>query len=171
MARGDRMHSGDDWRAWLSEHGPALLLLARQYVPDTAAAEDVVQDALVRFWTTRDRARDATAYLFACARRCALMWRRGEQRRDRREQAAARGRPEQALFEPGLIADERRRQVEQALVGLPAEQREVVVLKVWGGLTFAQIAEAVGVPANTAASRYRYALGHLRRALHEEALA
>ncbi|MGY8716457.1 MAG: RNA polymerase sigma factor, partial [Verrucomicrobiia bacterium] len=49
---------------------------------------------------------------------------------------------------------------------LPSEQREVVVLKVWGGLTFAQIAEQLDLSANTAASRYRYALTKLREALN-----
>jgi RNA polymerase sigma-70 factor (ECF subfamily) len=43
--------------------------------------------------------------------------------------------------------------------------REVVVLKIWGGLTFEKIAETLGIPLNTAASRYRYALEDLRSAL------
>ena len=50
---------------------------------------------------------------------------------------------------------------------LPEIYREVVTLKVWGELTFQQIAETVGIPLNTAASRYRYALEHLREALKE----
>ena len=48
---------------------------------------------------------------------------------------------------------------------LQANYREVVTLKTWGGLTFAEIAEALEIPANTAASRYRYGLEELRRAL------
>jgi len=164
------MHGEDDWRPWLDEHGAALLLLARQYVPGRADAEDVVQEAFVRFWRARDRAVDATAFLFACVRRCALEWLRGERRRGAREQAAALGRPGEALFEPALF-EERRRDVESALALLPPEQREVVVMKVWGGLTFPQIGEALAVPANTAASRYRYALEHLRRELRAEALS
>jgi RNA polymerase sigma-70 factor (ECF subfamily) len=52
-----------------------------------------------------------------------------------------------------------------ALKTLPPEQREVIALKVDGGLTFGQIAEILGVNANTAASRYRYALEKLRRVL------
>ena len=43
-------------------------------------------------------------------------------------------------------------------------------MKVWGGLTFPQIADALGVPANTAASRYRYALARLRQQLAEESV-
>ena len=48
--------------------------------------------------------------------------------------------------------------------------REVVTLKTWGGLTFAEIAEALEIPANTAASRYRYGLEELRKALGSKTL-
>ncbi|MGV3533859.1 MAG: sigma factor-like helix-turn-helix DNA-binding protein, partial [Chthoniobacteraceae bacterium] len=49
---------------------------------------------------------------------------------------------------------------------LPDEQREVVVLRIWGELTFAQVAETVGVSINTVAARYRYGLEALRKHLH-----
>ena len=45
---------------------------------------------------------------------------------------------------------------------LPVEQREVIVLKLWGDLTFQQIAETTGAPLNTVAARYRYGLAKLR---------
>jgi RNA polymerase sigma-70 factor (ECF subfamily) len=53
----------------------------------------------------------------------------------------------------------------RALTTLPAAQREVIALKIDGGLTFAEIAAVIGTSANTAASRYRYALEKLRAAL------
>ena len=49
-----------------------------------------------------------------------------------------------------------------ALAELPQDQREVTVLHVWGGLTFAEAAGVLGINANTAAARYRYALSKLR---------
>ena len=55
--------------------------------------------------------------------------------------------------------------LEQALQQLPAEQREVVHLKVWEGMTFQEIADLTGESLNTAASRYRYATERLRRTL------
>ena len=55
--------------------------------------------------------------------------------------------------------------VEQALRSLPAEQQEVVTLKEWGGLTFAEIASALEIPPGTAASRYRLALARLKETL------
>jgi RNA polymerase sigma-70 factor (ECF subfamily) len=55
--------------------------------------------------------------------------------------------------------------VEQAMATLPSEQREVVVLHIWGGLTFQEVAGVLAIPANTAASRYRYALSKLRETM------
>ena len=55
-----------------------------------------------------------------------------------------------------------------AVAALPIEQREVIALKIDGDLTFAEIAAVIGISANTAASRYRYALEKLRAALAKE---
>ena len=73
------------------------------------------------------------------------------------------------MFAEGLAArddDDLARQelaslVRVAVADLPAEQGEVLVLKLWEGLTFAEIAEVVEAPPNTVASRYRYALDKL----------
>jgi RNA polymerase sigma-70 factor (ECF subfamily) len=157
----------DEWAVWLDRHGAALLLLARQRVTSRADAEDVVQEAFVRFWRSRQRAADPTAYLYTCVRHCALNWERGRGRRSRREQFAARPEAEEMLAGPPE-QDERRAAIEAVLRELPGDQREVLVLKIWGGLSFPQIAVALRVPANTAASRYRYALARLRLRLVEE---
>lgn len=53
--------------------------------------------------------------------------------------------------------------IQSALARLPAAQREVLVLKIWGELTFDAIARELDIPLNTAASRYRYALAALRQ--------
>ena len=53
----------------------------------------------------------------------------------------------------------------QALAELPADQRAVVHLKLWAGLTFDEIAGTLGIPPNTAASRYRYGIDKLRTRL------
>ena len=166
---GSMANDTTDWSGWLDRHGPALLLLARQWAPSHADAEDVVQEAFVRFWRSRDRARDPLAYLFACVKSSARDWVRGESRRERREIAASVPEVEPAFAGPAEQA-ERRGAVEGALRELPEEQREVLVMKIWGELTFPQIGEALGIPANTAASRYRYALDKLRERLAEESI-
>jgi RNA polymerase sigma-70 factor (ECF subfamily) len=157
----------DPWAAWLDRHGAALVLLARQWVTNRADAEDVVQEAFVRFWRSRRRVADPTAYLYACVKSHSLDWRRAGGRRARREEATARPEAE-PLFAGPLEQAERRAAVESALRHLPEPQREVLVMRIWGGLSFPQIAAALGTPENTATSRYRYALARLREQLAEE---
>lgn len=159
----------DGWRDWLNQHGAALVLLAKQWVPGHADAEDVVQEAFVRFWKSRQRVADPAAYLYACVRHGALDWRRGQSRRCQREAAAARSEVERWFTGP-LDEQERRATLEAALLQLPENQREVLVMKIWGGLSFPQIAAALDISPNTAASRYRYALGKLREQLAEESV-
>jgi RNA polymerase sigma-70 factor (ECF subfamily) len=156
----------DQWKSWLDRHGAALVLFARQWVVGQADAEDVVQDAFVRFWKSRERVVDTTSYLYACVRHCALDWQRSRQRRSSREQATARPEAE-PMFAGPLEQDERRIAIETALVALPDKQREVLVMKLWGGLSFPQIAAALETSADTAASRYRYALARLYEVLAE----
>ena len=155
------------WQGWFDAHGAALVLLARQIVPSRTDAEDVVQDAFIRFWRTRGTVVDPVAYLFACVKHCALDWQRSRRRQARREEQAARPEME-AMFVTSGEHNERQTAIEDALRDLPTEQAEVLVLKIWGELTFPQIAEALDIPPNTAASRYRYAIAKLRESLAEE---
>ncbi len=157
------------WKRWLDQHGAALVLLARQSVASHADAEDVVQEAFVRFWRSRERVAEPVAYLYACVKRCGLDWQRAGKRRSRREEARARPEAE-PMFAGALEQNERRTAVERALAILPEKQREVLVMRIWGGLTFSQIAAALEISADTAASRYRYALDKLQEALTEESL-
>ena len=158
---------GRDWKDWLDRHGPALLLLARQYVPSHADAEDVVQEAFIRFWRAKTTVKDPTAYLFASIKSCSLDWQRGRRRQVSREEHAAK-REAEPLFASNSEQHERQAAVEAALSELPADQSEVLVMKIWGELTFSQIAAALDLSPNTAASRYRYALAKLRETLAEE---
>ena len=157
----------NDWKNWLDRHGPALVLLARQFVPSRADAEDIVQEAFIRFWRSRAGVEEPAAYLFACVKRCALDWQRGRRRQIRREEQVARPESE-SWFIGHPDQNERRAAIEAAIGELPAEQVEVLVMKIWGELTFMQIADALEISTNTAASRYRYALSKLREALAEE---
>jgi RNA polymerase sigma-70 factor (ECF subfamily) len=159
--------NGDPWLVWLQEHGAALVLLARQWVASRADAEDVVQEAFIRFWRSRERIAEPVAYLFACVKHCALDAHRGRQRQSRREMAVARPEAE-PLFAGPLEESERRAAIEAALRELPTEQSEVLVMRIWGGLSFPQIAEVLAAPLNTVSSRYRYALAKLRQELAEE---
>jgi RNA polymerase sigma-70 factor (ECF subfamily) len=151
--------SSDEWRSWLRTNGPRFLLYARQQTRTESDAEDVLQDALVESWQ-RTGAMPPDALVFATIRRRAIDLARSSDRRGVREIES--GTPDTDWFAPDIEERETQRLLEDAVKSLQPNYREVVTLKVWGGLTFQEIAEATGVPLNTAASRYRYALEELR---------
>jgi RNA polymerase sigma-70 factor (ECF subfamily) len=157
----------ETWREWFERHGPKLLLCARQWTRSFADAEDVVQEAFVRFWRRqRQLGGEPGALLFTSVRRAAIDLARSNSRRSARELRSDGGLDDTGpLFETPLEGEDRREAIESALRRLPVEQREVLTLKIWGELTFEQIAAQLHIPANTAASRYRYALAGLRDAL------
>jgi len=156
-----------DWKTWFQLYGPKLLLCARQWTRSLADAEDVVQEAFVRYWRhQRGLPGEPMALLVTSVRRAAFDLARRDGRRVAREERS-HDSPEDgfALFQVPFEADERRTAIEGALQRIPPEQREVLVLKIWGELTFDQIATELGLSPNTAASRYRYALAALRQEL------
>jgi len=155
-------HAEQDWRAWFAEHGARLRLIARQWTRSDADADDVLQEAFVRFWKhQRHLPGDPNALVVTSIRRAALDLHRRSDRRVLREQAVAADAEPFEAFEPE--ADPRLQALARSLPALPPEQREVVVLKVWGDLTFEQIGEQLQISPNTAASRWRYAMEALRR--------
>lgn len=163
----EEAHASGNWSTWFEAHGPRLLLCARQWTRSLADAEDVVQEAFVRYWRhQRELPGDPKALLVTSIRRAAIDLARRDSRRALREERF--GRDEEApLFEPAMGEDaDRRRDIEAALRRLPPEQRDVLVLRIWHELTFEQIADSLGIPLNTAASRYRYALTALRKELN-----
>ena len=161
---------GEQWTQWFDRHAATLVLFAQQITGERSDAEDAVQDGFVRFWRHRQEADDPAAYLYACVKRCALDHLRSSKRRRQREQYASRCREESCLVKFGEQA-ERRLVIERALRELPEVQRQVVVMKLWGGLTFGQIATALELSPNTAASRYRYALERMRKHLDEASIS
>jgi RNA polymerase sigma factor (sigma-70 family) len=129
-------------------------------------AEDVVQEVFLAAVRSRERlgdVRDLTAYLFAAlhraAGRCAV-------RRTRTLRALPTA-AQQSLAPAERIAsdDPDWQRLQRAIHSLPDEQREVLTLKIDGELTFAQIAQIMGVSLSTAASRYHYALKKLKTSL------
>jgi RNA polymerase sigma-70 factor (ECF subfamily) len=139
-------------------------------------AEDAVQDVFVSLVRARQRLADVDnlrAYLFASLRHAALKL--SAAREGSSSSPLIRGEAKWDCLdldsipapESGSIEMDRSVRLEQALRRLPPEQRELIALKVDGGLTFLEIASLLGISANTAAGRYRYALEKLRAALQE----
>ena len=152
----------DEWRNWLRSSGGRFLLYARHQTRTETDAEDVLQDALVESWR-RVGGMPSDALVFSTIRRRAIDLARSSDRRAAREEAE--GGPKEEWFSPEVEDRETQRLLADAVKSLQPNYREVVTLKVWGGLTFQEIADATGVPLNTAASRYRYALDELRETL------
>jgi RNA polymerase sigma-70 factor (ECF subfamily) len=151
-----------EWQRWLADHAAKFLLFARQQSRSEADAQDLVQESIVECWQRQpDGAPPALPFLFATIHRRAVDLARSQARRHRRELASEL--PGESWFDTSPEERERSQLVQSAMRQLPDIYRNVITLKVWGGLTFAEIAEALGIPLNTAASRYRYGLAELRK--------
>jgi len=157
-----------DWEQWLVQHIPKFLLFARQQTRFEVDAHDLVQEAVLECW--RRVANDApptAGLIYSTIRRRAIDLGRSMSRRATRE-AAAVAETSAVWFDGTLEDNERSMLIQDAMQKLPEMYREVVTLKVWGELTFAEIAQVLEIPANTAASRYRYGLMELRKQRIEE---
>ena len=151
----------ESWKVCFVELGPGLVLFARQFVRSIADAEDIVQEAFVRFWR-KQHSIENRGLLYATVRSIALDLLRRDTRRARRE-AVASADMEQTTEPHFDFDDGSQRELAAALDLLPIEQREVLVMKIWNELTFAEIGAALEISQNTAASRYRYALASLKK--------
>jgi RNA polymerase sigma-70 factor (ECF subfamily) len=159
----EKPRTDENWKTCFAQLGPALVLFARRWTNCRADAEDVVQEAFVRFWR-RQHSIDNRGLLYSAVRSAALDRLRSEERRSRREASVAL--EHEPHFEPQFTdLDEGQKVLAEAVDRLPNEQREVVVMKIWNELTFAEIASVLEISQNTAASRYRYALGALKKTL------
>jgi RNA polymerase sigma-70 factor (ECF subfamily) len=152
----------ENWKVCFSELAPGLVLFARQFVRSVADAEDIVQDAFVRFWR-KEHSIENRALLFATVRSVALDLLRRDARRARREANAALEVEQSAQPQFDFDDNSSQNELAAAVDRLPIEQREVLVMKIWNELTFAEIGQALAISQNTAASRYRYALAALKK--------
>ena len=156
------------------EHAQALFAFLLNLLRDEADTNDVLQDLFCRIARKPESlmgARDERAFLIRLARNQAIdLIRRRETRRKHGETLATEGfevfasasDPDEATFRVALA---------NAMSELPVEQREVIHLKLWEDRTFEAIADALEIPLNTAASRYRYGIDKLRdhlRPLYDE---
>ena len=158
----------DQLRVLYQKHGAALAAYACSLGLDFASAEDVVQQLFLKLLQGSMIPIEAPVpYLYRAVRNASL-----NLRRDRRHEIEL---PAEELWLTHRTADSAEiYSVQNALRELPAEQRETVFLKIWGGLTLQEIADATGSSINTVASRYRYALEKLgerlaaRRSVEEQ---
>jgi RNA polymerase sigma-70 factor (ECF subfamily) len=141
--------------------GP-LTLYARQWC--AAAAEDVVQESFVRLAGLRAWPANPVAWLYRAVRHAAINAGRGERRRRTHEASAAASFS--TWFQPGEHEALDAEAVTAVLAGLPDDERETLVARLWGGLSFEEIGAIQGTSAATAHRRYAAGLDRLRERLH-----
>lgn len=143
------------------EHHRGLFAAALAITRNTAAAEDAVHEALLAVGSLREAPRDMAAYLYRVVRNKALHGIRQGQRQvpmDEDYLETTTGDAEQTLL---------LQQVKDTMNALSLDERQVLILKLFEGLTFDEIARIMESPPNTVASWYRRGLARLKELLDE----
>lgn len=143
------------------EHRQGLFALALSITQSRESAEDAVHDAFVRLWRSNVQAQgDPVAYVFASVRNAAIDATRRRKSTAELPESLFAGR----RLDPAAEAEqtEQTELLRRAVDGLPEEQREVIVLRLYAGLSFRQMGETLNEPLQTVASRYRRALERVR---------
>jgi len=154
---------------------PMLLGLARKVLKSQEDAEEVLQEALVHAWNRAaqyDASRSSVStWLVMITRSRAIDRLRSRKVSDRtvaevqRESAPTHASAEGASR---VLHDERRQRVRQELAQIPDEQRQILELAFFGGLTQREIADQTGIPLGTVKTRTLLAMKKLRIALRDE---
>ena len=155
-------NNSSNWADWLGKHGPQLLLFARTQTRCEADAEDLLQEAVVESSGKSEGNPPDLPLVYTTLRRRAIDLARKTDRRTTREEVTTE-RSEDCWFDDTIEQKETAWLIDRAIKNMPEKFREVVMLKIWSELTFAQIAQTLDIPLNTAASRYRYGLEILKR--------
>ncbi len=147
----------------IDAHGGALTLLARQ---SCRAPEDALQEALIELARQDPIPDNPVAWIYAVVRRRAMNLGRAENRRRKHHRQA--GQQRESWFLPSDDGLDEPIDFESLLDQLPQLEREVVVARVWGQLSFCQIAELVGQSTSSVHRRYQQALVKLGQAMNQQ---
>jgi RNA polymerase sigma-70 factor, ECF subfamily len=146
-------------------HAPALYAFLLNLTRHEEDTRDLLQDIFLKM--AREPSllagvRNERAFLLRIARNGVVDLARRRQAYSRKQESLAAEVEPFFVHSPDPDTQALREALSAALAELPLEQREVVHLKLWEDLTFEEIASLLGIPLNTAASRYRYALDKMR---------
>lgn len=153
-------------RAFYAAHRQGLFTYALLLSGRRDAAEDAVHAAFANLLRRGRIPREWRSYVFRCVRNEALQLCRQEKRRSERESILAQNNGQQP---PGSLHGWHPEDLQAALETLGDAERESIVLKLYDGLTFREIAAVRGVSINTASSWYRRGIEKLRSILEKEA--
>jgi len=170
IAAGIRTQDGEAFRGLVERHGPGLYSFLLYRLGNRADADDAYAEVLMKVWQNAQRYQEVgrlKAWLFTIAHRTAL------DRLRRHDPPALSEELEKTAASaeagPDRLAESRQieERFQKGLAGLPEEQREVFLMREYGGLSFAEIARTLDCPLGTALARMRYAVLKLRRDLEE----
>ena len=172
-----RIVAGDERALGIAydRHASLVYGLARRVTRSETAAEDITQDVFATLWERPDRFDPARgtlrAFLGVMTHRRAVDWVRRESAARSREEREFR-RSVDVTFDSSEVSvlDDSARRIRACIDALPNEQRDAVMLAYFGGHTYREVADLLGVPEGTAKSRLRLALGKLSASLAEQGL-
>jgi RNA polymerase sigma-70 factor, ECF subfamily len=147
---------------WYDRLAANLLLYGRSLGLAHSEAEDVLQDTFAALLKVKEAPVQPQHYILRAYRNRSLNYRRNWWRRLKAEWESAQ------WFEPGSAVNPAEAAAMRCLADLPAEQREVIVLKIWQQMTFDEIGQVLELFPNTAAGRFRYGMEKLRHAMNEQ---
>ena len=140
-------------------HAATLRLLACQYCE---CPDDAVQETFFKLARQRSTILDPAGWLFRVARTTAIDMGKAERRRSKREAKVAESRSWFVEYETTDATE-----AIAALQTLPLQQREVIVARLWGGLTLQQVGDVVGCSQSAAQRRYEVGIAQLRKLMGE----
>lgn len=170
----ERIHSGDPAALdiVLARYWAPLVSYAKRLLPDEDAAEDVVQETMLRVWRLRAQwtpTQRLRGFLYQITRNLALNERKKDRVRTGWEEKRRREPQERAPSPIELLErTELRALLDQAIEELPAKRREVFVLSRYHGHTYREIAEIMDVSPQTVANQMSAALDELRQKLRPQ---
>lgn len=156
--------AAEEMIALIDAHFAALVLFAQQW--NAGEAEDLVQEAFVQLLKVSHKKgcpENVAAWLFQVVRNGAISRFRRNSRREKREKE--HGETRIHWSEPTQNTDLESKELLDLLEHLPMEHREVVIMRIWGSLSFDEIAKAVGVSRTTVFRKYSESLQELKRRL------
>ena len=149
-SRNDR----DEIRKLYEQHSRGLFACACSVVSSFASAEDALHQVFERMLRGGLEIQGSPVpYLYRAVRNAALNQIRNRSREVNFEDSWLE--PPSGMQQSGL-------ELQSSLKELPEEQREIILMHIWGEMSFEEVAAALEISPNTAASRYRYGLSKLR---------
>jgi len=167
--QGLKIGSREEFEKLFRAHYSELCAFANGFLRDVAASEDVVQEVLLKVWTSKDTLEITTSvrsYLFRAVRNsCMNVIKHLGIREQYRETGGSTAGSDHGP--DTLVFSELQQKIRTAIDRLPVERKKVFILSRYEGLTYSQIAEKLGISVKTVENQMSRALQFMREELHE----